>query len=179
MPMELIRQICLVALLVERLAELWISGRNLSWSMARGGREYGHGHYPWMVALHSTMLLSMVSEWVYAPWIINEWLFGMFAGVCVAAQILRWWVILTLGRQWNTRVVVIPGARQVTTGPFRFCAHPNYLAVVIEMLFLPWFFGAFWTGILFSVLNIWMLRVRIRVEDDALRELSGRGHGPI
>jgi methyltransferase len=92
--------------------------------------------------------------------------------IVVAAQGLRWWCIATLGRQWNTRVVVIPGAPRITSGPYRFVSHPNYVAVVAEGIALPLVHTAWITALVFSVLNAALLRTRIKVENAALASLT-------
>ncbi|MEO1172759.1 MAG: isoprenylcysteine carboxylmethyltransferase family protein, partial [Myxococcota bacterium] len=84
------------------------------------------------------------------------------------AQGLRYWVIGTLGPMWNVRVIVIPGAAVVTAGPYRWLRHPNYLAVVLEGICLPLVHGAWITALAFSAANAWLLRVRIRCEEQAL-----------
>jgi methyltransferase len=88
-----------------------------------------------------------------------------------AAQALRWWCIATLGRQWNTRVVVIPDAARVTRGPYRFLAHPNYVAVVVEGVALPLVHTAWLTAAVFTAANAVLLRTRIHVENAALSGL--------
>lgn len=152
---------------VERVAELVVSNRNLAWSKAHGGKEFGAGHYPVMVALHTGLLAGAVAE----ARARRRWVWPAF-WVVVAAQMLRWWCITTLGRQWNTRVVVVPGAARVAGGPYRFIPHPNYVAVVLEGAALPLVGGAWITALVFSVANAALLRTRIRVEDQALRSLS-------
>jgi methyltransferase len=92
--------------------------------------------------------------------------------VAVLCQLLRWWVITTLGHQWNTRVIIVPGLKRVTSGPYRFLSHPNYVVVAIETFALPLIFGSWRTALVFSVLNILMMRVRIRVENQALLSLK-------
>ena len=89
----------------------------------------------------------------------------------IASQGLRWWCITTLGRQWNTLVVVVPGMPRVTGGPYRWLRHPNYVAVVIEGIALPMVGFAWVTAIVFTVLNAWLLTVRLRVENAALATL--------
>jgi methyltransferase len=89
----------------------------------------------------------------------------------LCAQGLRWWCIATLGRQWNTRVIVIPGAPRVTSGPYRLLSHPNYVAVVLEGVALPLVHTAWITAIGFTVLNAALLRTRIKVENAALARL--------
>lgn len=152
---------------VERVAELVVSRRNLEWSKAHGGREFGAGHYPVMVALHTGLLVGAVAE----ARIRKRWIWPAF-WVVVAAQLLRWWCITTLGKQWNTRVVVVPGAPRVTGGPYGVVPHPNYVAVVLEGAALPLAGGAWVTAALFSVANALLLRTRIRVEDEALQSLA-------
>jgi methyltransferase len=163
----------LIALVtVERVAELVVSKRNLAWSRVRGGTEYGAGHYPAMVVLHTALLAGCLIEVaaLHRPFIpAVGW--PMLA-VVVAAQGLRWWCITTLGHRWNTRVVVIPGASRITGGPYRLIPHPNYVAVVIEGIALPLVHSAWLTAVVFTVLNAVLLRTRIRVENTALASLT-------
>jgi methyltransferase len=159
----------IAAVSVERAAELVVSQRNLAWSHARGGVEAGARHYPLMVMLHIGLLAGCLVEAMYRPFLpALGW--PMFALVLVA-QGLRWWCIVTLGRQWNTRVVVIPTAARVTSGPYRFVPHPNYVAVAAEGIALPLVHSAWITAVVFTVVNAVLLRTRIRVEDAALARL--------
>lgn len=151
----------------ERIAELVVSSRNLEWSKAHGGKEFGAGHYPVMVALHTGLLIGAVCE----ASVRRRRFWPMLVFVAVA-QGLRWWCITTLGRQWNTRVVVVPGAARVIGGPYRYVRHPNYVAVVLDGAALPLAGGAWITALVFSVANAALLRTRIRVENAALQNLS-------
>lgn len=161
--------IALVA--VERVVELVVSKRNLTWSRAHGGVEYGHSHYPYMVALHAFLLVgALIEAWVWQRPLIPVLSLVMLALV-IASQGLRWWCIATLGRQWNTLVVVVPGMPRVTGGPYRWLRHPNYVAVVIEGIALPMVGFAWVTAVVFTVLNAWLLTVRLRVENAALATL--------
>src|SRR4030081_762273 len=129
----------IAAVAAERIVELVVSKRNLKWGSARGGKEFGAAHYPAMVVLHTGLLVGCLAE-VFAlhrPFLpILGW--PMFV-VVLAAQGVRWWCIATLGWQWkgNTRVVVVPDATRVTSGPYRLLPHPNYVAVVVEGVALP------------------------------------------
>ncbi len=114
----------IAAVAVERIAELVVSKRNLSWSRTRGGVEFGARHYPVMVALHTGLLAGCLVEAMVTARSLPALGWPMLA-VVLAAQGLRWWCITTLGRQWNTRVVVIPGAARVTGGPYRFFSAPQ------------------------------------------------------
>ncbi len=160
---------CLVAAVaVERLAELIVATRNLAWSRARGGVEYGAGHYVPMVLLHTALLVGCVVEvWTRQPRFIAA-LGWTMVGFVVLAQALRWWCINTLGYQWNTRIIVVPDAARVRAGPYRIFAHPNYVAVVVEGIALPLVYSAWITAVVFTVLNAVLLYVRIRAEEAAL-----------
>lgn len=162
----------LVALVgVERLAELVVSKRNAAWSMERGGVETGFGHYPFMVVLHSGLLVgALVEAWVRRPDVPSVLAWSMLALV-VASQALRWWCIATLGRRWNTRVIVVPGLAAVGSGPYRLFKHPNYVAVVVEGVALPLVHASWLTAVVFTVANAALLSVRIRAEDAALATL--------
>jgi methyltransferase len=162
----------IAAVAVERVAELVVSQRNLAWSRAQGGVEYGAGHYPAMVALHTGLLVGCLAEvfWLHRPFLPP--LGWPMLAIVVAAQGLRWWCITTLGRQWNTRVVVVPGASRVTGGPYRVVPHPNYVAVVAEGVALPLVHTAWITALVFTVLNAALLVRRIGTENDALAGLT-------
>jgi methyltransferase len=151
-----------------RLVELSVAQRNLRWARERGGVETGAGHYPVMVALHSALLLGCVLEVWLADRPFLPWLGWPMLAVLVAAHALRWWCIRTLGPQWNTRVVRVPGMPLVTGGPYRWVHHPNYVAVVVEGFALPLVHTAWITAVAFTVLNALLLRVRLRVETEAL-----------
>ncbi len=162
----------LVALVgLERLAELAVAKRNLAWSRERGGYEIGFGHYPFMVVLHTGLLAGCLAEvWIADPPFLPVLGWSMLV-LLIASQALRWWCIRTLGRQWNTRIVVVPGLPRVTGGPYRYFSHPNYVAVVVEGFALPLVHTAWITALVFSVLNAALLTVRIRTENHALAAL--------
>ena len=157
---------------LERIAELVVSKRNLAWSRARGGVEFGSGHYPAMVILHTGLLLGCLAEvfWLDRPFL--PMLGWPMLAVVIAAQALRWWCIATLGHQWNTRVVVVPGAPRVTGGPYRLMSHPNYIAVIVEGIALPLVHSAWITACVFTVLNAVLLTTRINTENAALARLA-------
>jgi methyltransferase len=161
--------VVLVALVgLERLAELVVSQRNTAWSFARGGREHGAGHYPFMVVLHSGLLAGALVEVLLADRPYVPLLAWTMLALVVLAQALRWWCITTLGKRWSTRVVVVPGLPLVTGGPYRWLPHPNYVAVVVEGFALPLVHSAWLTALVFTLANAALLRVRIGVEDAAL-----------
>ena len=153
---------------LERLAEMVLSTRNAAWSKARGGVETGQGHYPVMVLLHTGFLAAMLVEAFWRRPEVPAALAWSMLAVVVAAQALRWWCIATLGRRWNTRVIVVPGLSLVAAGPYRWFRHPNYVAVVAEGVALPLVHGCWITASVFTVANAFLLRTRIRVEDRAL-----------
>jgi methyltransferase len=158
----------LLAICVERLAELVVSARHVAALKARGGIEYGARHYPAMVALHVAMLVGCFVEPVVADRPFIPVLGWSMVVLVLAAMALRWWCIRTLGVHWSTRVVVVPSLPLVTGGPYRWMRHPNYVAVVVEGVALPMVHTAWVTAIGFTVLNAVVLAVRIRVEDAAL-----------
>lgn len=162
--------VSLVAL--ERVAELAVSRRNTAWALARGGVEHGAGHYPAMVLLHAALLAGAVGEVAVAHRPFVPLLGWPMLLLVVAAQGLRWWCISTLGRQWSTRVVVVPDLERVGRGPYAVTRHPNYMAVAVEGAALPLVHSAWLTAIVFTVLNAALLTVRIRVENAALRSLA-------
>lgn len=160
---------------VLRVRELGVSKRHLRVLEGRGAIEVGAGHYPWMVALHTTFLLSCVAEvWLLdRPWRPLVATAAML--VLVAATGLRWWTLATLGERWTTRVLVVPGEDLVRAGPYRWLRHPNYLVVVMEIAAIPLVHYAWLTAGVFSIANLVLLKERIRVEDEALSRIAAGG----
>jgi methyltransferase len=165
---EVLYTVLIAAVALERLAELVVSKRNAAWSFERGGVETGQRHYLVMVVLHTGLLVGALLEvWLLHPEFHPALGYPMLALV-VASQALRWWCIATLGRRWNTRVIVVPGLPLVTGGPYRLTSHPNYVAVVVEGLALPLVYSAWITAVVFTACNAVLLTVRLRVENAAL-----------
>lgn len=161
-----------VAVALGRLVELRIAKRNLRSLLARGGVEIAPRHYRWMVLLHVLFLAACPLE----VWLLDRPFFPALAAVMflllVLAVGLRWWVVSTLDGRWTTRIVVLPGVTPVTGGPYKFLRHPNYLAVILEILSLPLLHTAWITALVFSLANALVLRVRIRAEEEGLARLS-------
>jgi methyltransferase len=160
------------AVAVERLAEVVVAECNRAWSRLHGGVDFGARHYPAMVALHAGLLAGCLVEPIALHRPFLPALGWPMLTIVLAAQTLRWWCIATLNHQWNTRVIVIPGAGRVNGGPYRFVPHPNYVAVIAEGFALPLIHTAWITACAFSVLNVWLLRTRIKVENAALASLT-------
>jgi len=152
----------------QRILELRLSRGHAGKAFARGGIEYGRGHFPAMAVLHIAFLVSCALEVVLLRRPFPGALGWIALSAFLLAQALRYWAIASLGDRWNVRVIVVPGDVPVGRGPYRFLRHPNYLAVAVEMVALPLVHGAFLTAIVFSILNAALLRVRIRTEEIAL-----------
>jgi methyltransferase len=148
---------------LQRLVELVVAQRNTRNLLARGAYEVGAAHYPAMVALHATWLLTL---WIFG-W--NRPLVPAFVAFFVLLQLGRFWVLRTLGERWTTRIIMTPWAPPVTSGPFRFVRHPNYLIVAFELPCVSLALGLLWHALLFGTLNLIMLAWRIRSEDAAFR----------
>lgn len=158
-----------VFLVVQRFAELAVAKNNERWMKTNGAYEVGGGHYKWIVIVHMMFFLSLLIEvkgvgtepafWWWVPFILF-----------VLAQFLRFWALFSLGRFWNTKIIVLPGAELVEQGPYRWLRHPNYVVVATEIITVPLIFQAYVTAALFTVLNGVSMYVRIPMEEKALRE---------
>jgi methyltransferase len=154
---------------VERLVELTVSRRNANWSLERGGLEYGREHYPVMVVLHLGLLAGCIAEPALCGRLFRPWLGWPMLAVALVCQGMRWWCVTSLGRRWNTRIIVVPELPLVTDGPYRWLRHPNYAAVAVEGIALPLIHSAWITAVVFTFVNGILLRHRVRVEEHALR----------
>ena len=166
--------IALGGIILQRLGELALSARNAARVRARGAREAGASHFPFIVLVHTLFPLSLAAEVLLAGTRPGR-LWPLWAGLWLAAQVLRYSAIRALGERWNVRILVVPGLAPVRRGPYRVMRHPNYLAVVVELIAASMFFGAWRTAVGITVLNALVLRVRIRAEDEALARAAGSG----
>ena len=155
-------EIILALVTLQRAGELVVARRNTRNLLARGAVELASGHYPRVVAVH-------------AGWLISLWVFGRdqpVNAIALAAYLvlqgLRGWVFWTLGARWTTRIIVLPGERLVSAGPYRYLSHPNYAVVTGEIALLPLVLQLPWIAAIFTVLNAGVLAIRIRAEDRAL-----------
>ena len=156
---------------LQRLSELAIARRNTRRLLAKGAREYSSGHYPLIVAVHAGWLAAL---WWLAPGRPINWpLIGVFA----LLQLGRVWTLSTLGERWTTRIIILPGAPLVTSGPFRFVSHPNYLVVVGEIAILPLAFGLWQVAVILTLLNAAVLTIRVRAEERALAGAAPQSSG--
>ncbi|WP_301107651.1 isoprenylcysteine carboxyl methyltransferase family protein [Sporosarcina sp.] len=156
---------------IQRLVELVIAQRNENWIRSQGAIEVGASHYKWMVLMHTAFFVSLLTEVLF----FNRYLpalWSVLLAIFLVMQVLRVWCLSSLGRFWNTKILILPGADVQKKGPYKWIRHPNYVIVTTELLVLPLMFSAYFTAGLFCILNIWMLSVRIPAEEKALRELT-------
>jgi len=155
----------------QRLLELTLARRNERKARAKGAVERGREHYPFMIALHSLWLASTLVEGALrGPELPPYWPVPL--ALFLLAQLLRYWAVFSLGESWNTKILVVPGAKPIKRGPYRYLNHPNYVVVVVEILAFPLVFGAWITALVFTVLDAVLLFVRIREENHGLAELA-------
>jgi methyltransferase len=159
--------LALAFVVVQRILELRLAQANLRWALSQGAREYGREHYPLFFLLHLGWMLGWLHEGLARQQLSPIW--WLWLAVFVLAQGLRYWAIQSLGRYWNTRIIIVPGAKKIAGGPYRYLRHPNYLAVALELLSLPLIFNAWITALAATLLNAWLLlTVRIPAEEKAL-----------
>ncbi|ABZ83022.1 conserved hypothetical protein [Heliomicrobium modesticaldum Ice1] len=160
--------------LAQRVVELAIARRNARRMTAKGAVEVGHAHYRYLVALHVCFFAALMTEVLVLGRKPPQWWMAPAAAFLIA-QGLRYWCMTSLGHFWNTRIFVLPGANAIRRGPYRFFRHPNYLAVVTELLCIPLLFGAWITAAVISIVNLYLLSVRIQAEEAALAEATDYG----
>jgi methyltransferase len=149
-------------LIAQRLSELYIANRNEKWLLENGAVQYGQEHYPFMVAMHTAFLISLIVEFYVSKNTPFSYAFFL-AFILVLA--FKFWALSSLGKYWNTKIYRVPGKGPVQKGPYKIFKHPNYMEVVCEIAIIPLVFNLYYTAIIFSVLNAIMLTVRINVEN--------------
>ena len=149
--------------ILARLGELLVARRNTRRLLAEGGHEVGRRHYPLIVATHIAWILALTflvpTEAPPAPHFLVPF---------VLVQVIRYWVISSLGARWTTRIIVVPGSPLVKHGPYRWLRHPNYWVVAAEIALLPLVFGAWEIALGFSAVNAVILLHRVRIEEREL-----------
>lgn len=161
--------LCIV--MIQRILELFLAKSNEHWLKKQGGLEFGSRHYRYMVIIHVLFFALFIIEKL----LFNRTLSPVWPGVLfvfITAQAVRIWAIASLGRFWNTKIIVLPNAKVCKQGPYRYLRHPNYLVVAVEFAAIPLLFNAYLTACLFTVINVIVLAVRIPEEEKALRSLT-------
>jgi methyltransferase len=161
--------VLVLAVALQRLWELRRSARHQAALLAAGGREHAREQMPWMRAIHTGWLISMLLEVWLLERVAPIWLSIVALIVFALGQALRLAAMHALGPRWTVTVVTVPGEVAVARGVMRHLRHPNYTGVVLELASLPLVHGAWLTSLVFSLANAALLRFRIRAEEQALR----------
>jgi len=156
-----------IFLVFQRQIELFVAKRNEQIVRKEGAVEHDKEGYKYIVLLHLGFFVSLLAEHFLFKTQFNSYSIIFFA-IFIFTQLLRYWAIISLGRYWNTKILVVPGLNLVTKGPYKFIRHPNYIAVIIEIAAIPLIFSCYITAIVFSVINLITLRRRINIEEKAL-----------
>ncbi|MBS0234564.1 MAG: hypothetical protein JSR99_13885 [Proteobacteria bacterium] len=154
--------IALVILLQRGLEELY-SARNTRALLAQGAREVGRSYYPVVATTHLAWIASL---YFLIP--VDSGIYPVLATIYLALQVVRYWVIGTLGRYWTHCIYTLEGAPVVRKGPYRFLRHPNYAVTITETFLLPMVFGAFALGIIMGAVWSAVLAYKILLEDEGL-----------
>jgi methyltransferase len=151
-----------------RLAEMRLSRRNQRRMIAQGASQVSEPHFPWMVALHAGVMIGAGVEVIVLHRPLIPALAIPMAILFLLSNVLRWWVIRSLRGHWNVQVVDSARLGVVTSGPYRWIRHPNYVAVFVELLSLPLIYTAWITALAGAVCDILILQKRLAVEDAVL-----------
>ncbi|MFS0751615.1 isoprenylcysteine carboxyl methyltransferase family protein [Oceanobacillus sp. 1P07AA] len=161
-----------VFIILQRITELIIAKRNEKWMLAKGGIEIEPQQHKWFIVVHSLFFLSIFIEIVITKSTAVPTLFTLWFSLFILTQFLRIWSISSLGKHWNTKIIILPGSTLVKRGPYKYIKHPNYIIVGIELFVIPMMFGAYWTAIIFPFLHLILMSIRIPAEEKALTSLN-------
>jgi methyltransferase len=148
--------------ILQRISELLIARRNEKWLLQQGAVEFGKSHYPFIVALHTLFIISIIVEYLLRGQPPVSWIFLILFLFVLS---FKFWALSSLGKYWNTKIYRVPGVYPVKKGPYKFLKHPNYMEVVCEIALIPLVFHLYYTAVIFTLLNAVMLTVRIREEN--------------
>lgn len=156
----------IVWVILLRIGELLLSKRNEKWLLQNGAIEYGSKHYPFMVMLHVLFFISLIFEYSIQQTTSYSLFFILIYFLLIA---FKTWIILSLGKFWNTKIYRITRFPLIKKGPYNYFKHPNYLVVMAEIAVIPLAFHLYYTAVIFSLLNLVLLFVRIKEENKALQ----------
>jgi methyltransferase len=157
-----------IIIFLETLVELAISRRNSKSLLEKGAIDIAPHLLPWMAFVYAGKFSgSLVEYFVSQPVLSLAWLIT-FGGLVIAAKALKFWAISSLGSFWSMKVLVVPGSQTVNHGPYRWIKHPNYVAVITEIIALPLMGKAFITAAIVLVAFSVLLYLRIQAEEQAL-----------
>ena len=159
--------IFIIFLALQRILELRLAKKNEIIVRNEGAVEYDRDGYKYIVYLHIAFFISLLLEKFLLNRGFNSLSLPLFV-IFIFAQLLRYWAITSLGKYWNTRILVVHDANLIVDGPYRYIRHPNYIAVITEIAVIPLIFSCYITCIIFSTLNLIALRRRISIEESAL-----------
>ncbi|WP_019378419.1 isoprenylcysteine carboxylmethyltransferase family protein [Virgibacillus halodenitrificans] len=158
-----------IFIVIQRFMELKIAKDNELWMKERGGVERGREHYKWFVIVHGLFFISIIIEFSYRGFPTEQFSLVLFT-LFLFTQLIRVWCIRSLGKFWNTKIIISPEFSLVKKGPYKYVKHPNYIIVGIELFIIPLLFGAYLTAVIFPILHVLLLFIRIPVENRALVE---------
>ena len=157
----------ILIIIIQRLSELYISRQNEKWLLANGAIQYGQSHYPYIVAMHTLFIISLITEYILRD---DTPISYTFLVLFILVLLFKFWALSSLGHYWNTKIYRIPGVYPVKKGPYKIFRHPNYGEVICEIAIIPLVFHLYYTAIIFTMLNAIMLSVRISVENKVWAE---------
>ncbi|MBN8234632.1 hypothetical protein JF544_05190 [Halobacillus kuroshimensis] len=167
--MEMLLWLIFSLIIFQRFGELILAARNRKWMLSQGAKEWGSNHYYLFILLHALFFLSIIAEYTFTTFVFQP-IFYPAVFLFIVLQGMRIWCISTLGKRWNTRILVLPEEKPISRGLYKYMKHPNYVIVFFELLVIPVLFHAYATALVFPFLHLMVLTVRIPEEEKALKE---------
>lgn len=154
-------------LAIQRISELFLSKRNENYLRSQGAIEHDKEGYKYIVIMHNLFFVSLIVEFVLLYRQLNQY-WAVLLIIFICTQLLRYWAIFSLGKRWCTKILVLEDKDLITSGPYKYFKHPNYISVIIEFAIIPLLFSCYFTAIIFSILNLIVLKRRVRIEEKVL-----------
>ena len=163
---------CFISFVIlQRFGELLHAKKNAKKMYLNGAEEFDRTGYRFIVFMHIAFFVSVITEKILLHREMG-YLWKILFLIFILAQFIRYWAVTSLGINWNTRIIAVPGSSLVSAGPYKFFRHPNYVVVVIEIALIPLIFGCYYTAFFFSLMNLIVLKRRIGIEESVL-EIKG------
>ena len=158
----------LLAVAALRLVEMRVSRRNQLRMISQGMAKPSDPSFRWVALVHTCVLIGAALEVVFLHRPFIPWLAAVAFFVFILSNLIRLWVVRTLGQLWTVQVMDSTALGIIASGPFRYVRHPNYAGVILEIISLPLVHTAWITALAGSAAYCLVLSLRISTEERIL-----------
>lgn len=155
--------------IIQRISEMIYSYSNeVGLRVNHQAVEAAPGESKRMKLFHSLWFISLLIEVNTRQTIQPDTFSILIYFVLTVCLLVRIHTMEKLKEFWTIKILSMKNQKIVTGGLYRYIRHPNYLIVILEFIFLPLLFKAYYTLVIFSAINLINTYQRIKLEERIL-----------